>query len=397
MEIFTDDPPPPPEPPPRPVRMATNPWLVGALLVAVGALLWQSFRPSALFDADAVPRAVTPRGDLAEDEQATIELFRMANASVVHITSYDVRQSRHNANLFEIPQGTGSGFIWDRRGYVVTNYHVIAKAGAAKVMLADGSTYDARFVGAEKDHDVAVLKIDAPESKLPPIAVGTSEDLAVGQKVFAIGNPFGFDQTLTTGVISGLGREIQSMTNAPIQGVIQTDAAINPGNSGGPLLDSAGRLIGVNTAIYSPSGAYAGVGFAVPVDTVNRIVPQLIRHGKADQIGLGIRTVPDEVMRGLVRKGDLPEPGVLVVGLAGSRDSEKAAEEPADTGTTAADGLAEGDLIVAIDGKPVAAFNDLYRILDGRDSGETVTLTVLRNGRRERITAPLRVLPSFAP
>ena len=415
--VHPDDRVRPPEParPPKPARppepalplepargrgvAAVSPWLVAALLVVVAALVWQTRRPAALFDAGAEPRAITPRGDLAGDEAATIELFRTANDSVVHITSYDVRRDRYNLNLFKLPQGTGSGFVWDRRGYVVTNYHVIAKAGAAQVMLADGSTYDARFVGAEPDHDVAVLKIDAPEAKLPPIAVGASADLQVGQKVFAIGNPFGFDQTLTTGVISGLGREIESMTKVPIQGVIQTDAAINPGNSGGPLLDSAPvGWSAITTAIYSPSGAYAGVGFAVPVDAVNRIVPQLVRDGVADLVGLGIRTVPDEVVRSLVRGGKLPEPGVLVVALSDAPDEGPGGTgDPDRTPGDARDALLAGDLIVGVEGQPIAEYRDLYRALDGRAAGGRVTVTVLRDGRREKLAVPLKVLPRFSP
>src|SRR2546430_729320 len=172
------------------------------------------------------------------------------------------------------------GFGWDKNGDVITNFHVIQEADAAQVTLGDQSTWKARVVGAAPDKDLAVLRIDAPPDRLHPIPVGTSKDLQVGQSVFAIGNPFGLDQSLTKGIISALGREIESVTRRPIQNVIQTDAAVNPGNSGGPLLDSAARLIGVNTAIYSPSGANAGIGFAIPADEVNEVVPQLIRHGQ---------------------------------------------------------------------------------------------------------------------
>src|SRR5688572_20773324 len=259
------------------------------LLLVAGALVYTVVRgrgdrgDASTGSATAVvaePRAITPRGDLSSDEQSTIELFKRTSPSVVHVTSVDVRRGRLSLNMFEIPQGTGSGFIWDSEGHVVTNFHVIQNGSRAEVTLNDNTVWRASIVGTAPDKDVAVLKIDAPRDKLTKIMVGVSNNLQVGQKVFAIGNPFGLDQTLTTGVISGLGREIQSVTKRPIQGVIQTDAAINPGNSGGPLLDSAGRLIGVNTAIYSPSGAYAGIGFAVPVDIVNRIVPQLVSHGK---------------------------------------------------------------------------------------------------------------------
>ncbi len=190
-------------------------------------------------------------------------------------------------SVTEIPAGTGSGFVWDDRGHVVTNFHVVQDADSAKVTLGQDD-YPARVVGCTRDQDLAVLQIEAPREKLVPIKVGTSAGLLVGQKVYAIGNPFGLDYTLTNGIVSALGRTIQSVGNVSIFDVIQTDAAINPGNSGGPLLDSSGRLIGVNTAIYSPSGASAGIGFAVPVDTVNRIVPELIAHGKVVRPVLGV-------------------------------------------------------------------------------------------------------------
>jgi S1-C subfamily serine protease len=183
-------------------------------------------------------------------------------------------------NAEAVPRGTGTGFIWDENGFIVTNYHVVEGARAARVILSDRSTYESGRIWGYPDKDLAVIRIDAPKEKLKPIAVGTSHDLRVGQKTFAIGNPFGLDQTLTAGIVSALGRQIESANGRPIQGVIQTSAAINPGNSGGPLLDSAGRLIGVNTAILSPSGAFAGIGFAIPVDEVNRLVPQLIAYGK---------------------------------------------------------------------------------------------------------------------
>jgi len=219
-------------------------------------------------DLNALPRAITPRGDLAEEEKTTIALFRQASPSVVHITTLAVRQDAFSLDVFQIPQGTGSGFVWDNQGRIVTNFHVIRDADAAQVTLADHSSWKARLVGAYPDKDLAVLMVDAPKDRLHPIAIGTSHDLQVGQRLFAIGNPFGLDQSLTTGIISALGREIESVNRRAIKDMIQTDAAINPGNSGGPLLDSSGRLIGVNTAIYSPSGASAGIGFAIPVDEV---------------------------------------------------------------------------------------------------------------------------------
>lgn len=251
------------------------------LLLGVGAVLVWRLAPRLTgywTDSAVVPREVMLRGDLFEDEKRTIDLFKRSSPSAVHITTVGRPSSR---NPRQIPHGTGSGFIWDREGRVVTNYHVIRGAASAQVTLSDGSDWQARLVGGFPDKDLAVLVIDAPRDRLRPIPIGTSHDLQVGQKVFAIGNPFGLDRTLTTGIISALGREIESVTDQTIRDVIQTDAAINPGNSGGPLLDSAGRLIGVNTAIQSPSGASAGIGFAIPVDEVNRVVPQLIQQGKA--------------------------------------------------------------------------------------------------------------------
>ena len=227
----------------------------------------------------------------------------MTSPSVVYITTQSVVRDRFTMNVLEIPQGTGSGFIWDQQGHIVTNFHVIREANRAEVMLADKSTFQAELVGVAPDRDLAVLRIDAEPDRLRPIPLGTSSDLEVGQKVFAIGSPFGLDQTLTTGVISGLGRQIESIGGRTIEGVIQTDAAINPGNSGGPLLDSSGRLIGVNTAIFSPSGVYAGVGFAVPADIVNRIVPDLIRYGKVNRPGLGVQLAERSITAQLGVKG----------------------------------------------------------------------------------------------
>lgn len=276
------------------------------LAAVIGWLLYQTFQPS-LHDPEAVSRPVTARGDLAGDEQNTIDIFRSAAPSVVYITSIAVRRNLFSLNVYEIPQGTGSGFIWDRQGRIVTNFHVISDASRLEVTLADHSTWKAALVGAAPDRDLAVLQITAPASKLQPIAVGESTNLLVGQKVFAIGNPFGLDQTLTTGVVSALGREITAVTGRTIHDVIQTDAAINPGNSGGPLLDSAGRLIGVNTAIYSPSGASSGIGFAVPVGEVNRVVPQIISKGKVLRPGLGVTLANRSLTR------DLGLEGVLVL------------------------------------------------------------------------------------
>ena len=262
------------------------------------AVEWGKPLGSAYEGVEGKPRPVMPApAELSPDERATMAVFERATKSVVFIANTAVQRDIWSFNVMEVPQGAGSGFVWNKQGHIVTNFHVIYGADAIKVTLADRSEHQAKLVGADPDHDLAVLQIQVPESQLEPLAVGTSHDLRVGQKVLAIGNPFGLDHSLTTGVVSALGRTIKSMSNRTIEGVIQTDAAINPGNSGGPLLDGNGRLIAVNTQIISPSGAYAGIGFAVPVDTVNRIVPELIKHGKVIQPGLGVSLVPDAMAR----------------------------------------------------------------------------------------------------
>jgi len=358
--------------------------LLGALLIVV--LFWQ-IKPwlFGLHDENAQPRAITPRGELAEDEKSTVELFRRVSPSVVHITSMTVRKDIFSLNAMEVPQGTGSGFVWDANGFIVTNFHVIKDAQAADVTLADHSTWKAQLVGVAPDKDLAVLKVDTPKGLLPAIAVGTSSDLEVGQKVFAIGNPFGFDQTLTTGVISGLGREIESVTRRPIEGVIQTDAAINPGNSGGPLLDSAGRVIGINTAIFSPSGAYAGIGFAVPVDVVNRFVPQIIRDGRVRKAGLGVSIAEDYVVRRLGAEG------TLVVTVAPGGAADKASLRP--TRRDVRGNIVLGDIIVGIDGQAVRESRDLFRILDAREVDDVVRLRVRRNNREIDLDVTLQAMP----
>jgi S1-C subfamily serine protease len=360
--------------------------LILLLLAIIAVLVFSRIRPwlFGLHNPNAVPRTVTPRGDLAEDEKSTIELFSRVSPSVVYITSLRVRRD-FSFNVMKIPQGAGSGFVWDANGYIVTNYHVIQGAQAADVTLADHSTWSAELVGTEPDKDLAVLKIKAPPERLPAIAVGTSSDLVVGQKVFAIGNPFGFDQTLTTGIISGLGREIESVTSRPIAGVIQTDAAINPGNSGGPLLDSSGRVIGINTAIVSPSGAYAGVGFAVPVDAVNRIVPQIIRDGRVRKAGLGITPAEDSIAKRLGVEG------VLILGVERGSAADKAGLRP--TRVDARGTILLGDVIVAIDGDPVRQLRDLFRILDAHEVGDAVELQVRRPDGQVAVKTVLQELP----
>ena len=378
---------------------AVNAWLVAILLVLVAVILYRISGgiSTTLFDPDSEARPVTPRGELAEDEKSTIKTYKLVRDSVVHITSISVAQDRLTFDLFEIPQGSGSGFIWDKKGYLVTNFHVVLEAVQndliMRVTLADGSSWDARFVGAAPDKDLAVLKIDAPADLLKPILIGQSSDLQVGQKVFAIGNPFGLDQTLTTGVISGLGRDIRAVTGRRIGGVIQTDAAINPGNSGGPLLDSAGRLIGVNTAIMSPSGTNTGIGFAVPVDTVNLNVPQLIKYGKVERPGLGIDIWDDTNVQKLVRLGEISRTGVLVRNVLADSAAEKAGMRP--TSRDVQRGFIWGDLIIAVDDHPIQKSVDLFDALEGRKVGETVSVTVLRGRKNTKLQVTLQALPSI--
>jgi S1-C subfamily serine protease len=333
------------------------------------------------YDPTAEPRPISQRPDdkLGADEQATIDVFSKFSRSGVHITSLQTRRDRMTLDMAEIPQGTGSGFVWDQAGHIVTNFHVVQLGNTASVTLNDNTTYPATIVGVAPDKDIAVLHIDAPPQKLLPLPVGQSATLKVGQKVLAIGNPFGLDQTLTTGVVSGLGREIQSVTKHSIFDVIQTDASINPGNSGGPLLDSAGRLIGINTAIYSPSGANAGIGFAVPVDTVNSIVPQLLKYGKIKRPGLGIVPIPEQ----FAMQNNID--GVAIWHVAG------AAERAGLAGITQdVDGTVLGDVIVKIDGTDIHRSNDLWRVLDAHNVGDVVDVTVVNQRHRRTVKVSLQ-------
>ncbi len=350
-----------------------------AVLAAAGALL--ALPGLVQSRSDASPRAVSPRGPLGADELAQIDLFKRASPSVVHITSLGVQRDLFSLNVQEVPRGTGTGFVWDAAGHIVTNFHVIQGANGARVTLSDQSTYDAKLVGAFPDRDLAVLRIEAPQAKLPPLALGTSRDLQVGQRVYAIGNPFGLDQTLTLGIVSALGREIESFNGRTIKGVIQTDAAINPGNSGGPLLDSAGRLIGVNTQIASPSGASAGIGFSIPVDEVNRIVPRLIKDGRFVRPALGVSAAPANLHRAL----NLPK-GVAVVQVGSGTPAAKAGLQPFRRGSRGE--LVQGDVITAINDEAVADLDDMLAVLERRQPGETVSLSVWRAGqtRRQAVT-----------
>ncbi len=354
------------------------PVLAGAIAtVAPGASAATPRVAAARSAAAEVPvRSVSPRGALAADEASTIAIFRRASASVVYITTLDRVLNLWTQNVREVPRGTGSGFVWDDQGHIVTNYHVVAGAKAAQVRLADQRGFMAELVGVSPDDDLAVLKISVPERRPLPLPLGSSADLQVGQKVLAIGNPFGLDHTLTTGVISALNRSIDGDDGNAIHRLIQTDAAINPGNSGGPLLDSAGRLIGVNTAIYSPSGASAGIGFSVPADTVNRVVPELIAFGHYRRPTAGfnvIDRVSTVVLQPMGVKGVLildvaPGSPAAQAGMRGSRVNRDGSVEP-------------GDILQTIDATPVYNSTDIDRVLGGKRIGDRVTLGILREGR----------------
>jgi S1-C subfamily serine protease len=360
-------------------------WLLVALIVlAAGILLLPRViqRDAA---AQAVPRPVTARGALLPEEQATIDLFEKTRVSVVFITTEARVIDMWTRNAFNIPRGSGSGFVWDDRGHIVTNNHVVSGASGARVRLSDGRDAGASLVGVSPAHDLAVIKVDVATPP-PPLQIGSSSDLRVGQATFAIGNPFGLDWTLTTGIVSALERSLPSEDGRTlIEDLIQTDAAINPGNSGGPLLDSAGRLIGVNTAIFSPSGASAGVGFAVPVDTVNRVVPQLIATGKYVRPALGIEV--DERLNQLVT-GQLKVKGVVVLRV--SPGSGAAAAGLRGVRSQSDGSIVPGDIIQEINGQPVDSVAGLLGRLDLHQVGETVRLTVLRDGQRSNVNVTLQ-------
>ena len=359
-------------------------WITAAAVLV--SIVWQSIPliQSALLSWQAEPRAVTPRGDLAADEKSTIELFEHSRDSVVFITTAERVVDPWTRNAYDVPRGTGSGFVWDALGHVVTNHHVIAGASRAIVRLADGRAFPAHLVGSAPEHDLAVLQIGVGTGRPPPLPIGTSDDLKVGQKVFAIGNPFGLDWTLTTGIVSALDRELPNDEGGVIRELIQTDAAINPGNSGGPLIDSAGRLIGVNTAIFSPSGSNAGIGFSVPVDTVNRVVPQLIALGAYAPPRLGIQYDP-RVDAMLARAGGS---GVVILGV---EPDGPAAQAGLRSARITADGrIIPEDLVIGLGSDEVQDAADLRTALEKYKPGDLVELRILRAGEPERISIQLQ-------
>jgi S1-C subfamily serine protease len=361
------------------------PFLLGVIVVLGAVLVWRYGLPglgSSTNDPRAEPRTITPRASLTDLEKTNIQIYKAARGSVVHITALDLAGSGLRFNVQEVPKGTGSGFVWDEQGHIVTNFHVIQGGQAARVSLADGTSFRARYVGGAPERDLAVLKIDAPATALRPIPVGTSDDLEVGQMVYAIGNPFGLDQTLTTGVISALGREIRSVVEGQtIQNVIQTDAAINPGNSGGPLLDSSGRLIGVNTAIYSPSGSSAGIGFAIPVDEVNRVVPQLIRNGKIIRPSLGVQVATDQLAE------QFGIEGVMVLRVLPGSPAEKVGLRP--TVRDAEGRIRMGDVVRGVNDQEVKKVRDLFSCLEKVDVSKPVKVKILRGERELQLEVDL--------
>lgn len=361
--------------------------IISLLLIAIGffaGTAWQNAQPQAQEPANEetpqVAEEVLPE-DLSDIENKTINLFDKAISSVVYITTSTTRRDYWSRNVEEVPSGSGSGFVWDSDGHIITNYHVIKGASSAMVTFSDQKSYKAELVGIAPEKDLAVLKIDY-DSDLRPLPLGVSETLRVGQSVYAIGNPFGLDYTLTTGVISALGREINSQSGRPIRDVIQTDAAINPGNSGGPLLNSSGRLIGVNTAIYSPSGASAGIGFSIPVDVVKWAVPDLIKFGSIQRPVLGVELNPNQQ---LAQRMNLN--GALIINVTKGSGADKAGLRG--TSLDRNRDIILGDIITAVGDAPVKSNNDLILALEKYKVGEMITLKIRRDDKEMDIEVEL--------
>ena len=345
--------------------------IFGATLVVIAITVGIFVSATNKENPTAVATAETTPVFLTDDEQNNISVFKSASPSVVFVTNTQLRRQRFSLNVMEIPRGSGTGFIWDESGLIVTNYHVVQGANKITIELQSNKSYQATVVGSAPEKDIALLKIDAPNEDLKPLPLGDSTSLAVGRKVLAIGNPFALDTTLTVGVVSALGREIKSITNRTIKNVIQTDAAINPGNSGGPLLNSNGQLVGVNTAIYSPTGASAGIGFAIPVNALKVIIPQLIEHGKLIRPVLGIETLTDYWTRRLRVKGvailsvreGLP---AAKAGMVGVREDRRGK-------------IHLGDVIIAINGQNVINEDSLLNQLEQFSPGDTIDVTTLKD------------------
>ncbi len=324
-------------------------------------------------DALALSGSSISEQDLTPDEQNNISIFKKTNKSVVYVTNSRLRRDYFTLNIYEIPAGAGTGFVWDKSGLIVTNYHVIENASKVDITLWDRSSWKAEIVGVAPSKDLAVLKIDAPTSILFPVTPGNASKLRVGRKVLAIGNPFGLDTTLTVGVISALGREIE-VSGRRIEGLIQTDAAINPGNSGGPLLDSKGELIGVNTLIYSPSGGSSGVGFAIPIDTVLKIIPQLIEHGRIMRPIMGISVLDDSI----AQRNRIS--GVIILEV--TRDMPAAHAGMEGISRDRRGNILLGDIIVQIEQYKIRNQADLFLALEKYKPGDTVKVITNRNNRK---------------
>jgi 2-alkenal reductase len=375
----------PPESPPPRARAASDRFIRAALAVTVVLLAVLVAQPHLDHLFYATPRPVAPRGNLADAERTAIDIFARVSPSVVQVAarplpSDETSRPPSDADSSEDPTDqqvklqAGSGVIWDAAGHVVTNSHVVSDSAAVVVRLASGDVVEAETLGVTSDYDLAVLRLRKPRQLPPPITLGSSADLKVGQWAFSIGSPFGLEQSLTTGVISALKRRLPGAAGHDLSNAIQTDAAINPGNSGGPLLDSSGRMIGVSTAILSPSGSNAGVGFAIPVDVVNRVVPQLIQNGRVATPGVGIVAAGDAVT---TRFG---AQGIMVLGTSPGSPAERAGLRGLDPKTGAL-----GDVIVAANGTPVRSLADLTDQIEQAGVGNTLELATQRDGKTKTV------------
>ena len=340
-------------------------------LVLLTLWLGERFYRNYLWRA-APPPVVTVEGKLSDWEKSNISLFEAAAPSVAYIITEQMRFNPFQGR--SVAQGAGSGFIWDQAGHVVTNFHVIQGASTVYVQLHAGDPIPARVIGGAAEYDIAVVRLRDAPAQLRPLPVGTSKNLRVGQAAYAIGNPFGLSRTLTSGIISALERHLPTAQGREVRGVIQTDAAVNPGNSGGPLLDSSGRLIGVASAIISESGTSAGIGFAIPVDLVSRVVPQIIKNGRAPRPGIGILAADERIAAQIGARG------VVVMGVGRGTPAEQAGIRPFDPRTGQI-----GDVIVAVDGKPTLTLADLAAALDDAGLGKEATLKVQRGDQQREV------------
>ena len=362
-------------------------------LIAVGTMAclsnfgnaWQARETANVAMAEEAPRGISEPSSVS-DEQNSIEVYKTLSPGVAFITSTSYQEDFWGG--VQEGKGSGSGSVIDNQGHILTNYHVIEDSQKLTVSLGGDKVYPAKIIGGDPDTDLAVIKIEPPASGLTVVPLGDSDKLSVGQKVLAIGNPFGLDRTLTTGVISGLQRPIRARNNRPIEGAIQTDASINPGNSGGPLLDKFGRMIGINSQILSPAGGSVGVGFAIPVNIAKRVVPQLVQYGEVRRPKLGANLYSVEqlsnqglrlpVDKGLLVRSSLPGGPADRAGIRGISQTSNGE-------------MVLGDIITSIDGEKLSDLDDLYRFLDKKQIGDTVQVEVYRNNRA--LTIPVKLSP----